>query len=210
MAPTVPGAHTQDQGSVIIDDAPTSRAPTSFETNAKARDAMTRGHLVSPYDGSAVQLLNQALERSPLDDTLLLLRSDLSEAILAQVLTMIDDERLSGAGELLEHARALDPDHPNLPAVSRRLHNAGRFTIEHLPIHRPDLNSRSRVLQQQLSALGQRIVASNASITIRTHNDAAARWTYQQLSRDVDQRISATMEYGAPPGITIRWPPLDQ
>ena len=187
---------------------PVVSAPVSEWVNA-ARHAIRQGHLVSPFQASALQLTRQALQQSPDDNAVLLLRSDVCESLLAATLDLISQERLSAATEMLAYAQTLDPAHPNLPAVARRLANAERYVSENLYIHPPDLRNRSAVLREQLAALGKRIVAAQASIRIRTSNDSAARWTYQQLSQDVDLRISATMEYGAPPAIIIRWPRED-
>ena len=125
---------------------------------------------------------------------------------MAVALDLISDQRFIAAGEMLNHARVLDPDHPNLPAVTRRLTIARQSVVETLKIHPTNLSGRSSTLQRQLSILGQSIVEENATITIRSSNDASARWIYQQLSQDVAQRISATMEYGAPAAIIIRCP----
>lgn len=190
---------------------PSAPTPTPVvELVTAARKAIEQGHLVSPFPASAVHLTQQALQQSLDDDTVMLLRSDVCESLLAATLDLISQERSDAASEMLKHARALDPEHPNLPAVARRLANADLYGSENLYIHPPDLRNRSAVLREQLATLGQRIVAEQASIRIRTSNDSAARWTYQQLSQKVDLRISATMEYGAPPAIIIRWPRKDR
>ena len=197
----------------IDDSASTTTLPSgttailsTAQLKIDTRLAMDRGHLVEPYEHSAAQLILKVLEKSPDDESVLLMRSDLSESIMAVALDLISDERLIAAGEMLNHARVLDPDHPNLPAVTRRLTIASQSVTETLKIHPANLSGRSSTLRRQLSILGQRIVEENATITIRSRNDASARWIYQQLSQDVARRISATMEYGAPVAIIIRWP----
>ena len=197
----------------IDDSASTTTLPSGkaaiqsmAQLKIDTRLAMDRGHLVEPYEHSAAQLILKVLEKSPHDESVLLMRSDLSESIMAVALDLISDQRFIAAGEMLNHARVLDPDHPNLPAVTRRLTIARQSVVETLKIHPTNLSGRSSTLRRQLSILGQSIVEENATITIRSSNDASARWIYQQLSQDVAQRISATMEYGAPAAIIIRWP----
>lgn len=130
--------------------------------------------------------------------------------------------QVGNAQELLERARMVDSDNPEIAELSRQIADKRRQLNIARPTKpmQPDgdeilldprlLSTKGDVMTQELQKLALTIKQNDDSILIYARNDEEGRWIYKQMALGVmGYRLRGDMRIGPAPKIVIL-PPIEQ
>ncbi|HKI74296.1 MAG TPA: hypothetical protein VJ998_06625 [Pseudomonadales bacterium] len=129
--------------------------------------------------------------------------ADIAEKYLEWSIDNANDGNISLATRYLGRAKSIDPDHPNIPAVTRLIdehQSASRMTY-YLQID--GLDSKASWLASELGDIGRTADKRKATAVITARTDAEGRWIYQQLNNGSPERIHARLEIGSKPSVRL-------
>lgn len=174
-----------------------------------AEAALSDDRLTTPVDDNAWYRYLRVLVLDSGNQTAQQGISDIVEKYLAWAIQDIEAGYLRKARNYLSKVRAIDPTHPNLPAVEKRLSQRKSTSQQIIKLSRFDLDNHTISLANQLFQLGTQIQQQNARVIIVARNDAEGRWIYQQLNKAEDgPRIRAQIQLDTTPRLKIFKPLL--
>lgn len=127
--------------------------------------------------------------------------------IVERYLTFAIDRAHAGATrpatEFLNNAKSIDPEHPNIPAVTRLIEDRRTTSSQRHRIPLPSLDRRAPDLADNLSEIGKNASEAGVMVVITARTDAEGRWIYQQLNSETETRVRARFELGSAPSILL-------
>lgn len=107
------------------------------------------------------------------------------------------------AKSYLGKAASVDPNHPNIPAVTRLIneHRNANKLVYYLATD--GLDQKSTWLVQELQDIGHTVDEKKATVVITARTDAEGQWIYQQMNNATPSRIHARLELGNEPHVRL-------
>jgi len=169
-----------------------------------AEAAMQRGQLTYPAQDSALVLFDRVLVMEPDNAEAQRGLERIAEHYLERAETAVQRNQLADARAMLEWARMVDANHPDLAITEARISLLANARRKRLPLDTTALRERSAELRQPLQVLGVQARDASCRATIRVRSDAEGRWVYQQMSlAPGDARIRAEIQIGSPPLVEL-------
>jgi len=173
----------------------------------KAETALNRGRLTEPVEDNAYFHYLGVLAIDPENATALEGLDNIVESYLEQAQDRIYRGELKSAADLLMKARSVEPGHPNLAAVQKRLDEQKSLKSRSFPLSVKQLGSRSHDLSLRLQDIGRLVKLHRAFVMIKAPSDADCRWIYQELNRADEAGIRADFRYENTPQVILFYPP---
>ena len=170
----------------------------------QARRALAMDHLTTPFEKSAHYYYLQVMKLQPLDEAARLGLSDLVERYLEWALETAEGGRFEQAAAYLAQAVALEPEHPNIEPVKKRVAYLQQAQRDHHPLTLARLSQRSQSMERKLSELGRKAERLDAEIIIYAPSDQDGRWIYQVMNAAAQtRRLSAILRLHQVPLVTL-------
>ena len=175
-----------------------------------AEDAMAQRRLLLPVqDDDAYDLYRAVLVLQPDNDEAFRGLERIVEAYLELAIQAFERRRMGEVYAHLALARRVDPRHPSIATVERRLELLNSTKRDHYSLERDAVTSRRSIVRRQLQRIGFEAKGRDAHCVITARSDSEGRWIYQQLADSPgEKRLRAEILIGTPPSVELRYLPL--
>jgi hypothetical protein len=169
--------------------------------------ALDADRLLTPIDDSAYARFQRALAYDPDNEIALQGLRDIVARYLELSLQASRRGLFAEAATLLENARFVDPEHPDIAAAWLTLQaemNSGDLFFDLDP---RELSQRSELAQQRLIEIAEQARAHSATFLITAPNDDLARWIFSVMRDAVDgYRLRGNIELASRTTVRLRMP----
>ena len=169
----------------------------------QARADFNQRRLTTPLDNNAYYYYQRVLALDPGNEMARQGIYDIAEKYLEWSIDSANAGNFPSARDYLGKASSLDPDHPNIPAVTRLIeeHEKANKETYYLPVDGVD--QKADWVVSELLDIGQTAAKKGATAVITARTDAEGRWIYQQMNNASPQRIHARLEIGKRPSVRL-------
>lgn len=175
---------------------------------SRAEDAMVEHRYLLPDDDNAYALYHEVLALQPDNDQAVRGLERIVEAYLELAVRAFDAHQMGEVYSNLALARRVDPKHPSIATVERRLEFLNSSRRDVYSLERDTLAARKASVRHQLQRIGFEAKTRDALCLITARSDSEGRWIYQQLDDSPgDKRVRARIQIGTPPSIELRYMP---
>lgn len=168
----------------------------------EARTAFRKHRFTTPADDNAYDRYRKVLAMDPGNPEAENGIGAIVEQYLLRARETAGQGRYDAASHYLDKATSIDPEHPNIPPLSRMIKDAKGAREKVFVLDRGQLVTR-RVDESVLEAIVREILDGDSFVAIRAPDDASGRWIYQTLNRLTSTRVQASLEIGNPPAVTV-------
>ncbi len=174
-----------------------------------AEDAMAQRRYLLPADDNAYDLYHAVLVLQPGNDAAFRGLERIVEAHLELAIRAFETRRMGEVYAQLALARSVDPQHPSIATVERRLELLTSTRRDLYSLEREALAGREPIVRRQLQRIGFEAKTRDALCVITARSDSEGRWIYRQLADSPgEKRVRAEIQIGTPPSVELRYLPL--
>ncbi|MEJ2130429.1 MAG: hypothetical protein P8Y95_02110 [Gammaproteobacteria bacterium] len=203
--------HPSDAAESTDTDLAMSREEIAREVRtllSDAEDAMADERYLPPASPNAYDLFRAVLRLQPHNDKAFRGLERIVEAHLERAIHAFEMRRMGEVYANLARARRVDPHHPSIATVERRLELLSVSKRDVYSLEREAVAKRKNTMRLQLQRIGFEAKTRDAVCVITARSDAEGRWIYQQLADSPgEKRVRAEIEIGTPPSIELRYLP---